>query len=344
MDIQKTASQIGEFGLIERIQKILGKAQNNKIILGIGDDTAVIDISGGKVQLLTCDIQIEGQHFQRDFLSPYQLGRRAMAVNLSDIAAMGGTPTFALVSLGVPPDFPVSDFEDLFRGFRDQLNEFGATVIGGNLARSDSGLIIDITMLGESKRDIFLTRSGASPGDRIFVSNFLGMAGAGVAILRHFGDKFPQKYEKFVNAYRQPSPRIHLGQRLAESGLVTAMMDISDGLAGDLNHICEQSHCGAVVLQEKLPFDPDLAELKNITKKTSEEMALFGGEDYELLLTVNRDADIEKLGLIAKETGVRMHEIGYLTTEEKGLVLQNSAGNTRPLAAKGWDHFSLNET
>ncbi len=339
MKTKQIASQIGEFGLIERIQKILGKAQNEKIILGIGDDTAVIDIGGGKVQLVTCDIQIEGQHFHRNFLSPYQLGRRAMAVNLSDIAAMGGTPTFALVSLGVPTDFPVSDFEDLFRGFRDQLDEFDATVIGGNLARSDSGLIIDITMLGESKRDLFLTRSSASPGDRIFVTNFLGMAGAGVAILQHFGSEFPEKYEKFVTAYRQPLPRIHFGKKLAESGLVTAMLDISDGLAGDLNHICEQSRCGAVVLQEKLPFESDLAELKNISKKTPEEMALFGGEDYELLFTVKQDAEIEKIKNLADQAGVVTHEIGYLTEDKNGFVLQDSTGAKRNINPYGWDHF-----
>ncbi|HEX9971295.1 MAG TPA: thiamine-phosphate kinase, partial [bacterium] len=234
-DNYKTVADIGEFGLIDRIQKILPKANHKDLVVGIGDDTAVIRIDEHRAMVITCDIQVENQHFRFKNISPFQLGRRAMAVNLSDIAAMGGQPTFALVSLGFPKSFPLSNFDELFRGMKDQLAEFSAQIIGGNLSNTEKDLIIDITLMGEISLIQLLTRSGARHGDRIFVTGKLGESGAGFYVLEEYGKDCPKEFNALVQKHLQPIPRIAAGQRIVQSGFATAMIDVSDGIASDLN-------------------------------------------------------------------------------------------------------------
>ncbi|NIW43723.1 MAG: thiamine-phosphate kinase, partial [Gammaproteobacteria bacterium] len=170
----KTVGEMGEFALIDRLQRILPKNLGETVIHGVGDDTAVIGIDDHRALLITCDIQVEDRHFRLKYISPYQLGQRAMAVNLSDIAAMGGTPTYALVSLGLPNSFPLNAYDQLFEGMKDELSIYSSAIVGGNLARTEDKLIIDITLLGEISRNQVITRSGAQEGDRIFVTGTLG--------------------------------------------------------------------------------------------------------------------------------------------------------------------------
>lgn len=338
-DRNRTVADIGEFGLIDRIQKILPEVDRKDLILGIGDDTAVIQIDENRVQLITCDIQVENQHFRFENISPYQLGRRAMAVNLSDIAAMGGKPTFALVSLGFPKSFALPDFDDLFKGMRDQLAQFSAFIIGGNLSNTEKDLIIDITIMGEVSPKQFLTRKGARTGDRIFVTEQLGGSGAGLYILEKYGKEYPQEFDHLVQKHLQPIPRIEIAQRIAQAGFATAMIDVSDGIASDLYHICTMSGVGAEIHQDQLPLPSPIRQIEEVTGKTATQLALSAGEDYELLFTVKEDTPDFEIELIARETGVAISEIGRIVSKEMGYYLINSQGNRVAIQPEGWDHF-----
>lgn len=336
----KSVADIGEFGLIDRIQKILPEAKHEDVLIGIGDDTAVIKIDAHRAWLVTCDIQVEDQHFRLQHISPYQLGRRAMAVNLSDIAAMGGKPTFALVSLGFPKSLPLSDFENLFKGMGDQLAEFSAIIIGGNLSNTESKMIIDITLLGEVSPKQFLTRSGAKAGDRIFVTGNLGASGAGFYLLEKYGKNYPTEFDELVQSHRQPIPRIQIGQRIAQSSWGTAMIDLSDGLASDLNHICKMSSVGAEIYQYQIPLPDNIFKASALTNHLPLQLALHSGEDYELLFAARPEIPNSLLNSIIKDTGVPITEIGRILPADCGYYIIDRQSEKSPIQPKGWDHFS----
>lgn len=336
----KTIVDIGEFGLIDRIQKILYEVDHKDVIIGIGDDTAVIRLDENRVLLITCDIQVEDQHFRLKYLSAYQLGRRAMAVNLSDIAAMGGKPTFALGSLGFPKSFALSDFEDLFTGMRDELTEFSGFIIGGNLSNTKGKLVVDITLMGEAACDKFLTRSNAKEGDRIFVTGNLGASGAGFQILEKFGKDYPKEFETLVQKHLQPTPRIEIGQRIAQSGFATSMIDVSDGIASDLNHICTMSDAGAEIYEEKIPLAQGIHKVTSLTGKSLLQLALHSGEDYELLFTIKPDTPDSVLKSISEKSDVPIIEIGRIISKKSGYYLISKNNEKIAIRPKGWDHFS----
>ncbi|MBN2367067.1 MAG: thiamine-monophosphate kinase, partial [Calditrichaeota bacterium] len=200
----KLVSQTGEFNLIDRIRNIFPATVHSDILVGMGDDTAVLRLDDDRVLLVTCDIQIEDRHFRQDFISAYQLGRRSIAVNISDIAAMGGKPTFALASLGLPEGMTVREYDNLFQGMRDELQQHGAALIGGNLARSENKLIVDITLLGEVSKSGYVTREGAREGDGVYVTGVVGASGSGLEVLKKFGQNYPEKYRQLVEAHLLP--------------------------------------------------------------------------------------------------------------------------------------------
>ncbi len=334
-----TVCKVGEFGLIDRLQKIIGQTVHPNLVLGIGDDTAVIRLNDQKALLATCDIQIQNQHFRLENITPYQLGRRAMAVNLSDIAAMGGMPTFALVSLAFPKSFLVAHFDALFEGMRDQLTEFSALIIGGNLSRSSEELIIDITMLGETKIQNLLTRSKAQPGDRIWVSGIPGLSAAGFQLLEKYGHNYPSQYTKLVQKHLQPLPRIQLAQQLAETGFVTAMIDISDGLLSDLGHICEMSQVSACLDSEKIPSPAEKNMVEEILGQNWADIALYGGEDYELLFTCKNETSSEKIQAISDDLNVQLTEIGEILPPDNNFSIIRNNHQSVLSQKKGWDHF-----
>jgi thiamine-monophosphate kinase len=331
--------EIGEFPLIDRIRAILPVSGKKDLLVDIGDDTAVIRMDDRRALLLTCDIQVEGRHFRFDRITPYQLGRRAMAVNLSDIASMGGKPTYALVSLGLPATFPVKSCDRLFEGMRDELKVHDAYVIGGNLARTREGLVVDITMLGETALSGILTRSGARPGDRVFVTGTLGASGAGFQALRLFGGKVPRRYKGLVDRHVTPTPRVELGRRIARSGVASAMIDLSDGLAGDLFHVCERSAVGAEIREDRLPLPDHIEEIARESGTSVRELALHSGEDYELLFTVPPAVPSRKVRAIPGDTGVPVTEIGTIVPRENGYCVVDPIGRKSPLRPAGWDHF-----
>ena len=336
-------AEYGEFSLINRIGKLLPKIKDPNLLLDIGDDTAVIKIDEQRALLLTCDIQIEDQHFRLDYMTSYQVGRRAMAVNLSDIAAMGGTPTYAMVSLGLPKSFSIEDYDSLFLGMRDELYPYQAAIVGGNLAQSSDKLIVDITLIGEVHLPHFLSRGGARVGDRIFVSGKLGASGAGFQVLQKYGRSYPEKYRAEVEAHLVPTPRVELGKQLARINGITAMIDLSDGLAGDLYHICEKSRVGAEIHQARLPLAENLQEISRLTAKPVPDLALHSGEDYELVFTANPGISRKFIEDLSASLSIPLTEIGKIIPPSAGYYLVDSQGKKIVLQPKGWDHFAAAE-
>ncbi|NQT34900.1 thiamine-phosphate kinase [bacterium] len=335
----KSIKDIGEFGLIDRIQKLLPAHSSTEIIIGIGDDTAVVRLDDNRSLLATCDIMVEGTHFRFDYITPYQLGRRAVSINLSDIASMGGKPTYALISLALPEKLSPDDFDELYSGMSDQMADFSAVIIGGNLAQTSENMVIDIFMLGEIEPDKMLTRSGAEPGDRIMVTGELGASAAGLHVLEKYGLSYPERLDHLVQAHLQPEPRIDEGRLIAASGYATSMIDLSDGLGSDLRHILEKSGVGAEIYMEKLPQPEYITEAAQLVSRSTWDIVIKGGEDYELLFTVKPDTPDEIIENISRTTSTPVTEIGRILPEIDGCSIVDSKGDRHPLETKGWDHF-----
>ncbi|MGI8551064.1 MAG: thiamine-phosphate kinase [Dehalococcoidia bacterium] len=327
--------EAGEFGLIERIGRLVG-IPDSAVILGIGDDAAAVQPSPGHLLLATTDSQIEGHHFLLERASPEKLGRRLAAVNLSDLGAMGGQPRWALVSLVLPPQLEVEFVERLYQGLVRELGRFGASIIGGNLAGGER-LVLDLTLLGEVEPHQLIRRGGAQPGDVILVTGTLGDSATGRALL-DAGLPVPGA-ETLVDAHLTPLPRVHEGQAIARSGLATAMADISDGLAQDLGHICGASGVGAVLMASTLPISAATQEIGTHLGLNPIGVALSGGEDYELLCTAPASSVGALVRLLERETGTHLTPIGHILPHSAGRLLEWSDGRREPLGDRGWQHF-----
>lgn len=331
--------QLGEFGLIDRIQRAL-PVPGDDVIVGIGDDVAVLRPASERVWLATCDVQMEGAHFRRDAIAPRDLGCKALAINLSDIAATGGTPRFALVSLGLPGDLAVEFIDELYAGLRAEAETFGIAIVGGNISRSRLGVFVDIFLLGDAPRENILLRAGARAGDKILVTGTLGDAAAGVALLTDPALSTTAAYAAIARTrLNTPTPRVREGQLIGAAQVATTMIDVSDGLASDLGHICERSGVGARVFAERLPVVADNRALARAARGNEWHFALHGGEDYELLFTApaaHADALAEK---IAHATGTRVWLVGEILPLNEGRQLVLPDTRVIPLEARGWDHF-----
>jgi thiamine-monophosphate kinase len=334
-------ADIGEFGLIERIRRQASR-RGLRGAIGIGDDAAVLPDLSGKV-LATTDMLIEGIHFDLRTTDLRSLGWKAAAVNLSDIAAMGGRPRYCLTALGIPTVLSVEDIAELYRGVNACLGRFGVSLIGGDTCGSRRGLTIAVTMLGEAVGKRVVTRDGARPGDRIFVTGTLGDSAAGLEILRGAErgswkrasgrQRAPIGSKKLIERHLRPVPRVEWGMELAASGCVSAMIDVSDGLSSDLGHLCGESGVGAEVFSERLPLSKELRGLSSQLKRHPMDYALQGGEDYELLFT-SSPRKAERL----RSLRVRVTELGVVT-RRNGMYLADDRGGRRRLLAAGFDHF-----
>jgi thiamine-monophosphate kinase len=331
--------QLGEFRLIERIRRALPEPGPD-VVVGIGDDVAVLRASSENVWLATCDVQVEGIHFLRSAIDPRSLGRKALAINLSDIASAGGVPRYALVSLGLPADLEVDFIDELYAGLRAEGKAFGVDIVGGNISRSRMGVFIDVFLLGEAIRDNVVLRSGAKVGDYIMVTGNVGDAAAGVAMLL---DPRLSTNEAYAAAARQrrdgPMPRVREGALIGTLREATSMIDVSDGVAGDLGHICERSGVSARLYGERMPVSPDNRSLALAAKGEEWYFALHGGEDYELLFTAPPCSAGRLARKITSETGTSVTIIGEIIPpgEQSELVLAD--GSVLPLEESGWDHF-----
>jgi thiamine-monophosphate kinase len=334
-------STLGEFGLIDRIASPLS-LQNATSLKGIGDDAAVID-AGEEVMLLSTDMMVEGIHFDLAYMPLQHLGYKSVAINVSDIAAMNGKPEQIVVSLGLSNRFSVEAVDALFSGIRAACADYKVDLVGGDTTASSSGLILNISILGRTKKGNEVYRSGAKANDVICVTGDLGAAYIGLQILEREKEVFLadpnmqpdlDKHEYAVGRQLKPKARMDIIHELAELGVKpTAMIDISDGLASELFHISKNSHVGVRIFEDKIPIDEDAFNTAVEFKLDPFTCALNGGEDYELLFTV-RQADVEKL---KKHHDIQM--IGYIHADPKQNVLITKSENVVPLKAQGWVHF-----
>lgn len=325
-------SELGEFGLIRRLTADLA-TNDERVVCGIGDDCSAIRRSSGLLDLVTTDLLVERVHFLRQTLTPKQLGHKAMSVNLSDIAAMGGRPENAYVSLAVPADLTVEYLDELYLGLRAAAEPHGVRLLGGDTTGSKADLVINVAVTGVVAESEVLYRRGARPGDRIFVSGPLGDSGAGLFALLDKEDRRDDNAVRLIDRHLQPIAQVKAGRAIAKSGLATAMIDVSDGLVQDLGHICEASKVGAAIEQASLPLSAELTTFCRDRKLDPLKFALGGGEDYVLLLTGDSQL-ADKL----KVQKITLHPIGAITDGRQRL-LKKTDGSLESLEEMGWDHF-----
>ncbi|HZU12871.1 MAG TPA: thiamine-phosphate kinase [Chloroflexota bacterium] len=315
MSHAQTVRDLGEFRLIERLAGIVGAPGT---ALGIGDDAAVVPMPGPNDLLATTDTLVQEVHFTAGS-DPYAVGRRALAVNVSDIAAMGGVPTYALVALSLDPDVPVTWVERLYEGLRYEGERCGVAIVGGNLSRAAGPPQVTLTQLGVVPRDQVVLRSGARIGDVLVTTGVLGRSSG----LRRRGHEYV------------PEPRVTVARALAERHLVHAMLDLSDGLAGDLQHMAAASGVGAVVYEEAIPVAISAREAAADLHVDPRDIALFGGEDYELLMAIAP----EQLAAATDVAGeIPLYSLGTILSREHGVVIERANGRRDPLE-NGWQHF-----
>lgn len=337
----ETLSKIGEFGLIARIDELIRKEgiDTPNLTLGIGDDAASILPDASHELLITCDCMVEGRHFLPEHIDPLALGRRAMVSNISDIGAMGGRPLYALVSLGLKSQALVSDVEDLYRGFLLELNPFGASIIGGNLTKSEYSLFIDITLIGQVEKGRIVRRSTAKIGDAILTTGYPGESAAGLEMLKTY-PKEDLSEHPLVRAFNSPSHRAREGEAIARLGHATAMIDTSDGFLGDLGHICQESGKGAIIALEKFPVREELRDFAAEFGRDPYELLVQESDDYELIITCSIE-NVARVGsAVAALSDIPVNEVGKIVDTSEGIKLIFPDGTQRMVSPLGWDHFS----
>ena len=309
--------------LIARIRRSAGKGTG--LVKGIGDDCAVLRVPPRHEVLVTTDFTLEGVHFRRAWHTPEMVGRRCLTRGLSDIAAMGGRPIAAFLSLAVPKELPQRWVDGFLKGLLQLANEFETSLAGGDTAESKSGILADIVVLGSVPRGKAILRSGAKPGDQVYVSGELG--GATAALKKLFrGEKvrlgdYPRHFH--------PTPQLKIGEWLQGKGMASAMIDLSDGLSTDLAHICEESGVGAEIEAGQIPR----ARIGRRREPVTLDLALHGGEDYELLFTAPARKRVPR-----RIAGVPVQRIGRIT-HGSGITLLQESGKKRKLKSGGWEHF-----
>lgn len=307
MDKGLALSKIGEFGFINVIKRLI--TTDNSVVRGIGDDAAVLRFNQNKYLLLTADMLIEDAHFKRN-MEPFDIGHKALACSISDIAAMGGLPKYAIISVGLPRGLDVSYAKNLYKGIIDTAKRFKINLVGGDTNRSKN-IIIDIALVGEVEKKNLVLRSKAKVNDIVFVTGYLG------------GSFKSGKHLKFT-------PRLNEARFLVNNYRINSMIDVSDGLVQDLSHILEESRAGAVIFEKAIP--------KN--KSTDLKEALYDGEDFELLFTVSKK-EAGKLikDVLRKKIRFPIKPIGLITNKKKGFTIVDESGRENTLKIKGFRHF-----
>ncbi len=323
-------AEIGEFGIIKVIKELADTGDG--VVMGIGDDVAVLKSSPGKLLLVTTDILLQDVHFRLEFIDPFHLGRKALGVNLSDMASCGGVPRAFLVSLVVPPEEEVGLVRALYKGIVELAAEFGASLVGGDISRGGE-VMISITLLGEGEEGQVIYRHGACRGDQIFVTGTLGDAALGLEMLKR-----GEKKGKLIQRHLSPTPRIKEGREIACRGLATSMIDISDGLVADLGHIVEASGVGGEIRLSGLPLSEEYREKIEEYSSDPYLLALTGGEDYELLFT-SPPGQAEGVRELAEELGTPITLIGEIAEASQGIRVYGEDGEEYSIKEMGHDHF-----
>ena len=335
--------ELGEFGLIDQMTQDF-PLRNASSLKGIGDDAAVINHEGYRT-LVSVDLLLEGVHFDMTYTPLKHLGYKAAVVNFSDIYAMNGTPTQIVVGLGISNRYSVEALDELYAGIRLACEAYNVDLVGGDTTSSRSGLVISITVIGQAKEEDVVYRSGAQPNDLLCVSGDLGGAYMGLLILEREKAEYLanpnmqpqlQGFDYVLERQLKPEARKDVVARLKELGIKpTSMIDISDGLASEIMHLCKESGVGCQLYENKIPIDPTTAKLARDFQVVPSIAAMNGGEDYELLFTINQK-DYEKIQQMSEDVTV----IGYMTADRGIAELVTPDNHVFPLKAQGWNHFS----
>jgi thiamine-monophosphate kinase len=334
-------ASLGEFGLIDRLTEGIVHRQPTTI-KGVGDDAAVID-AGEKYLLVTKDLLLEGIHFDLTYYPLSHLGYKAISVNISDICAMNGTPHQVVVGIGLSSRFPLEAVEELYKGMFAACEKYGVDMVGGDTTSSVQGLVLSVTALGMVDKDKVVYRSGAHDGDLLCVSGDLGGAYAGLLVLEREKAVFKanpemqpdlEGHDYILERQLKPEARLDIVRMLGDLGIKpTSMIDISDGLASEIKHLCKHSDIGCTVYEEKIPIDQSTYDTARSFKMDPTTYTMNGGEDYELLFTITPD-DYEKVKNLPEIT-----VIGHMTEKNEGVRLITRSGPVVPIAAQGWDHL-----
>lgn len=329
--------EIGEFGFIRRISPgCLIRPEG--VHRAIGDDAAVFATSADTVALVTTDMLVERVHFLRDGIGGFDLGYKSLAVNLSDIAAMGGTAREAFVSIAIPADYPLDKLDDIYRGMKTLAAAFDVNILGGDTTGSLADLVINVAVYGQAPAAQVLYRNGAEAGDVLLATGVLGDSRAGLHLILNRLTADTPALEKLLAAHRHPEPHLQEGRFLATFGGVHAAIDVSDGLSADIAHILTESGTGAKIFADALPISDELKEFCARFGFDPVEVALAGGEDYVLLCT-SAARTAGALALAFENSFKRpLFHIGEITAEG-GLLLVRSDGSNAPIGMTGWDHF-----
>lgn len=330
--------RIGEEELVRLLRERFRPA-HPRILKAIGDDTSVTIEKNGAALLATTDVLIEDTHFRRIYTPARLLGRKSLSISLSDIAAMGGTPLFFLVSIALPPGADRKFIDDLYKGIEEVSEESGVTLLGGNTAKAPL-VMVSTTVLGEAMPEEVVYRSGSRPGDIIYVTGWPGESALGLKVLSKHGKKAAVRgpFKTAAKRHLDPTPRLSAGRELAKKRLATAMIDVSDGLLLDLKRLCEESSVSAIVHERLLPVSPVLLRYQALTGKPPLDLVLSGGEDYELLFTA-RPAASRKVEALFKRLGIPLTRIGEIKKPAKARVaLMGESGLIEPKTL-GFLHF-----
>lgn len=348
--MDQALAALGEFGLIGLIRRRI-RERTGGTIRGIGDDAAVLAPEPGQALLATTDMLLEGIHFQRGWGRPRELGRKAMAVNVSDIAAMGGRPLYALLAMGIPSEgITLAEVEALLLGMEDEAADHGVTLVGGDTCASGSGLVLSVTLLGCAPPEGPVLRSGARPGDSLWVTGTLGGSAAGLLALEGgfrpgqgwppgvarpdwLGRDAEAAIQSALAAHLTPVPRLAAGRALV--GCATAMIDVSDGVASDATHLCDEGRVAVRLQASRIPIHPGASVLARLLDREVLDLALRGGEDYELLFAASADPK----GILAEAApGLAVTRIGEAVPGPPIPTLVRPDGSEEVLAG-GFDHF-----
>jgi thiamine-monophosphate kinase len=335
-------SDLGEFGLIDQLTKNF-ELKNENSLVGVGDDAAVIQVSEDTVQLISTDMLVEGIHFNLMYMPLKHLGYKAVAVNVSDICAMNGTAQQITVSLAVSSRFPLEALEELYEGIHLACEKYSVDLVGGDTTSSTSGLVINVTVLGTAKKENVVYRSGAKEYDLLVVTGDLGAAYMGLQVLEREKEVFQANpsiqpdldgHDYIIERQLKPEARKDIIGFLKELDVLpTAMIDISDGLASEILHLCKASKVGCHVYDEKVPIDAKTSITAIDFNLDPNTCALNGGEDYELLFTIDQK-DFDKI-----KGNPHMTVIGHITHENDGIYYVDKNGSAITLKAQGWKHF-----
>jgi thiamine-monophosphate kinase len=306
------------------------------VLIGIGDDAAVVEPERNRVEVLSVDALVEGVHFDRAYVPPDAIGHRALAVNLSDLAAMGAEPRLALLSLVLPPALPVDEFDGIVTGFAALAAKYRVQLVGGNITRSPGPLMLDVTVIGTAKRRRTLTRSGARPGDDVYVSGTIGAAAAGLQRLKAGADWRVAADDPATHRFLRPDPRVRLGLLMGRNRAARACVDLSDGLADGVHRLAEASGVGVTIDAALLPVDPAARQWCEGNGMDATTEAIAAGDDYELLFAV-KPRTSRRVAAAVHDSGVTLTRVGTCTVD-RAVSIRGADGAANALP-QGYSHF-----